>query len=227
MTIAKSVFCQTSRVDGDYRLRELEFLAGVNKTITYYKENGCNFKVDVAKTYFSPRLATERERISSLIEDNEIIGNLFGGVGTFSILIARANSTAKIYSVDSNIFAYKLCAENSLLNKVEGRVISLFGDASQVITNFLFNKCTRILMPLPERAREFVDVAVSSLINGKGVIHYYAHVSAHDRKHAAEKGILDAKEAFKKYNHTIMRARVVREVGPRVYQIACDVNTKI
>ena len=214
-------------MDGDYRLRALEFLAGVNQTVTHYKENGCNFKVDVANTYFSPRLATERERISSLIEDNEIIANLFGGVGTFSILIARTNNSAKIYSVDSNIFAYKLCAENCRINRVEGRVIPLFGDASQVTKNFLFNKCTRILMPLPERAREFVDMAVSCLSNGKGIIHYFTHIPAHDRKDVLEKGLLDAREAFKKYKHSIMRIRVVREVGPRVYQLVSDVNTNI
>jgi tRNA (guanine37-N1)-methyltransferase len=34
-----SVFCQTSGVQGDYRLRNLEFLAGINSPITYYKEN--------------------------------------------------------------------------------------------------------------------------------------------------------------------------------------------
>ncbi|MGI0069050.1 MAG: class I SAM-dependent methyltransferase family protein, partial [Nitrosopumilaceae archaeon] len=61
---AKSVFYQSSPVEGDYRIRRLELLAGEDKTETEYKEHGCRFKVDVEKTFFSPRLATERLRIA-------------------------------------------------------------------------------------------------------------------------------------------------------------------
>jgi tRNA (guanine37-N1)-methyltransferase len=86
---AKSIFAQISGVQGDYRIRSLEYLAGINSTVTEYIEHGCRFKVDVVKTYFSPRLSTERLRITKLITDNEIITNMFGGVGTYSILIAK------------------------------------------------------------------------------------------------------------------------------------------
>src|SRR5438270_8069490 len=71
VSTAKSVFMQSSSVRGEYRIRELEFLAGANTTITEYRENGCRFRVDVAKTYFSPRLSTERERISKMVGGNE------------------------------------------------------------------------------------------------------------------------------------------------------------
>src|SRR5574340_1046082 len=59
---AKSVYYQSSPVEGDYRIRKLELLAGDDKTETEYKEHGCRFIVDVEKTFFSPRLSTERER---------------------------------------------------------------------------------------------------------------------------------------------------------------------
>ena len=44
---AKSVFYQSSPVSGDFRTRELELLAGEDKTETEYKEHGCRFIVDV------------------------------------------------------------------------------------------------------------------------------------------------------------------------------------
>ena len=47
---AKSVFYQSSPVEGDYRIRSLELLAGEDNTETEYKEHGCRFKVDVEKT---------------------------------------------------------------------------------------------------------------------------------------------------------------------------------
>lgn len=221
---AYSVFCQTSGVQGDYRLRKLEFLAGINSPITYYKENGCTFKIDVANAYFSPRLSTERMRIASMVKDNEVIVNLFGGVGTYSILIARKNKTAMVYSIDSNIFAHELCIENSTINKVNDRVVSLLGDAKLVVSNRLKEKATRVLMPLPEKAREFVDEAISSLINGEGTVHYFAHIKADNKKDAIEKGAIESIDAFNSYKSSIEGVRVVREVGPRLYQIVSDVR---
>src|SRR5918999_5974269 len=71
----KSVFLQTSPVEGEYRIRKLELLAGDSKTVTEYREHGCRFIVDLSKVYFSPRLSTERLRIAKKIEDNEVIAN--------------------------------------------------------------------------------------------------------------------------------------------------------
>ena len=88
---AKSVFIQTSAIEGEFRVRNLEFLAGEDKTETEYKEHGCRFRVDVVKAYFSPRLSTERLRVAELVRDNEVVTNMFGGVGTYSILMAKKN----------------------------------------------------------------------------------------------------------------------------------------
>jgi tRNA (guanine37-N1)-methyltransferase len=222
---ARSVYCQTSKIDGDYRLRRLEYLAGVENTIAHYRENGCTFKVDVANAYFSPRLSTERKRIALLIKDNETIANLFGGVGTFSIIIARFNKTARVFSVDSNLVAHNLCQENCIINRVTERVVPLFGDATQITRNHLMDKCDRVLMPLPERAMDFVDDAISCLVNGKGIVHYFSHVRAHDKRDALEKAAGDASRAFKGYKHAVKLSRVVREVGPRYYQLVSDVHT--
>jgi tRNA (guanine37-N1)-methyltransferase len=222
---ARSVYCQTSKIGGDYRLRQLEYLAGVEDTIAYYRESGCTFKVDVSNAYFSPRLSTERKRIALLVRNNETVANLFGGVGTFSIIIARLNKTVRVYSVDSNLMAHKLCQVNCTINKVNDRVTPLFGDASQITKNHLSKKCDRVLMPLPERAKDFVHEAVSCLVNGKGIIHYFSHIRAHDKRDALQKAEADVSSAFESYRHVVRLSRVVREVGPRYYQLVSDVQT--
>ena len=129
----KTVLVQTSSVSGDFRVRDLEYLAGENKTETEYRENGCRFKVDVAKVYFSPRLSTERLRIAMMVRDGEVITNMFAGVGTYSVLMAKKNKTCKVYSIDSNPVATELCRINSVINKVEDNVVPLLGDAQEVI----------------------------------------------------------------------------------------------
>lgn len=219
----KSVFCQVSAIEGDYRLRKLELISGENSPITEYKEHGCTFKVDVINTYFSPRLSTERLRIAKLTEPNEVIVNMFGGVGTFSIIISRYNKSAKVYSIDSNPIAVDMCRQNIEINKLTGNVFPVLGDAEQEIHKGLKGIAKRVLMPLPEKAKDFVDAAVSSLENGSGTIHYFCHVGADNKKNAIQNGIMDTSESFSKFDHTIRNVRVVREVGPRFYQIVSDV----
>lgn len=220
---AKSVFAQTSAVQGDYRIRRLEHLAGDNSVITEYKEHGCRFKVDVTKTYFSPRLSTERMRVSKMITDNEIITNMFAGVGTYSILIAKNNKSCKVYSIDSNPVANELALINAKLNKVQGQVVPICGDAREVIIRQLKGTSTRVLMPLPEKAKEFVDFAVVALKEGGGMVHYFAHVKASSKKLALVNAALDVKYAFINHDYKIVSTRVVREVGPRLYQTVSDI----
>jgi tRNA (guanine37-N1)-methyltransferase len=222
---AKAVFAQVSPVRGDYRVRNLEFIAGENRTITEYREHGCRFRVDVAKTYFSPRLSTERLRIANMVGEGETIVNMFAGVGTYSILMARMNKTCKVYSIDSNAVAAELCEANAKLNKVQDRVVSIHGDAGEVIKDKLAGQADRVLMPLPESAKEFVDSAVLAL-KKKGVVHYFIHIRADNKKTSKNLGLQDAHKAFVKYNHIVQQVRVVRGVGPRIYQIVADVLVK-
>jgi len=222
---AKTVFAQVSPVRGDYRVRDLELIAGENRTITEYKEHACRFKVDVAKTYFSPRLSTERQRIAGMVGENETIVNMFAGVGTYSVVIAKANKTCRVYSIDSNSAASELDRINAKLNKVQDRVFSICGDAVEVIKDSLAGQADRVLMPLPERAKEFVDSAVLAL-KEKGIVHYFAHIKADGKRASQEMGLKVTHETFAKYDHHILGVRVVREVGPRMFQIVADVSVR-
>lgn len=173
---ARSVYFQSSPVEGDYRIRKLELLAGEDKTETEYKEHGCRFRVDVEKTFFSPRLSTERERIAGLIKEGEIIINMFGGVGMFSIIAAKKKN-CHVYNIDINPDAANLCAQNIKINKLKGTVESIQGDAAKVIKERLTDVGDRILMLLPERSDEFLDSAISAG-KKKSIIHYYCHIRA-------------------------------------------------
>ena len=221
VSTANSVFYQSSPVEGDFRIRQLELIAGEDKTQTEYKENGCRFIVDVEKAFFSPRLSTERERIAGLVKGEEVIINMFGGVGMFSILAAK-NTPCTIYNIDINPIAAQLCRENAQINKLKGEVISLNGDATQVINDQLIGKADRILMLLPERSDEFLDSALLGL-KDKGTIHYYSHMHA-DKKQDAAKLSEEHFLSVNKTNAQIITSRNVRPVGPRFYQTVVDVK---
>ena len=218
---AKTVFHQSSPVEGDFRTRNLELIEGDEKTETEYRENGCRFIVDVEKAFFSPRLSTERERISNLVNDHDVIINMFGGVGMFSLLAAKKKSCT-VYNIDINPVASKLCEENIKLNKLKGKVISLNGDATKIIKEQLQDKADRVLMLLPERSDEFLDTAISSL-KKNGVIHYYSHIHA-EKKQDAPKLSEDHFLNINKIQADILDSRVVRPVGPRFYQTVVDIK---
>jgi tRNA (guanine37-N1)-methyltransferase len=219
--IAKSVFYQASAVEGDFRTRNLEILAGEDKTETEYKEFGCKFTVDVENAFFSPRLSTERERIANLVQDGEIVVNMFAGVGMFSIMIAK-KKRCTVYSIDINPVATKLCEKNIISNKIAGNIISINGDASRVIQEQLENKSDRTLMLLPERSDEFLESAINATKSG-GIIHYYSHIHA-DKKSNAGKLSEEHYLQVTPVKSKILGSKIVRAVGPRYYQTVVDVK---
>jgi len=219
--IVRSVFYQSSAVSGDFRTRDLEILAGEDNTQTEYKEFGCKFTVDVENAFFSPRLSTERERIANLIQNGEVMTNMFAGIGMFSIMAAKRKKCT-VYSLDINPVASKLCETNIGLNKLAGNVISINGDASEIIKDQLMNKSDRTLMLLPERSDEFLESAIDTTKDG-GIIHYYSHIHA-DKK--IEAGTLSEEHYLKvtPVKSEILHSKIVRAVGPRYYQTVVDVK---
>ncbi len=217
-----TVLKQESDVKGEYRVREVSVIAGNEKYETIYRENGIAFKVDVRSVYFSPRLSTERARIGSLVTENETILNMFAGVGTFSFIIAKS-VPCTIHSVDLNPEAIRLAEASLLLNrKMKGKVLPILAEASSYSGTHP-GEFDRILMPLPERAREFLPAAVSSARARGAVIHYYVHVPQDDfanrswiEEHLEQ---LHFGRAFK-----ILLWKRVREVGPRYIQAVADIQ---
>ena len=175
------------------------------------------------KHSFPPRLSSERMRIAELVKDGEVVVNMFGGVGMFSIIAAKKKKCT-IYNIDINPEAAKFCQKNIAINKLTGNIISIHGDASDIIKNKLENKSNRTLMLLPEKSDEFLDSAILTTKNN-GVIHYYSHIHA-DKK-------LDAPKLSEQHflettpvKSTILGSKIVRPVGPRFYQTVVDVKIK-
>jgi tRNA (guanine37-N1)-methyltransferase len=211
---------------GDFRVRDLRLLAGEEKTSTKCKESGCVFAVDVEKCYFSPRLSHERLRIASLVKSGETVVNMFSGVGCFSIIIAKTVSQTKVFSIDVNPVAVQYMEENVRINRVYGKVIPLFGDSKDIIDAQLQGKADRVLMPLPEKALEYLPYAVSALKKSGGWIHYYDFQHAAGNEKPVEKTQLKVAQKLDSLGvgYVFAFSRVVRSTGPNWYQTALDIQ---
>ncbi|MEM3403300.1 MAG: class I SAM-dependent methyltransferase family protein [Nitrososphaeria archaeon] len=219
----KAVFRQASPIYGEYRLMELEYLAGENRTYTEHKESGCRFLLDIQKVYFSPRLSGERLRIANLVKDDEVVVNMFAGVGTFSIIIAKQVKTSFNYAIDVNPYAYEMILRNAFINKVDDRVIALLGDAGRAIESRLLSSADRVLMPFPERALDYFPYAVKALKEEGGTIHLYLHVKSKPVNDVIEETLPKLSNPTKLKIDSI-NGKVVREVGPKIDQVVLDIN---
>ena len=162
-----------SGVTGDLRRRSVEIIAGESRTTTSHKEYGITLEVDIARAYFSPRLASERWRIAQQVGSDECVVDAFAGVGPFSILAAKHRKPRKIIAIDINPAAFEFLEKNIRANKVGGTVSGICGDAREELPKIAQNeKISRIIMNLPWKSFEFLDAAMGAVSNG-GYIHFY------------------------------------------------------
>lgn len=223
----RSVWLAVSPTHGSERLHKLVHLAGEKRTVTIYKEHGCRFKVDVAEVFVTPRLNYEHIRVARLVGEGERVVNMFAGAGIFSIIIACKARPKVVHSIDINPRAYELILENARLNKVEGIVKAYLGDAAQIVESELVGTADRVLMPLPALALEYLPHALRAL-EGSGWVHVYLHVRAPRGVDPVARAV-DAVSARLRglgARYRIAGGRIVRPVGPRLYQVVVDVEVE-
>jgi tRNA (guanine37-N1)-methyltransferase len=218
----RTVLAKASAVTGTYRLREFNVIAGENRTDTVYKEYGCNYQVDIAKVYFSPRLSHEHKRVASLVQKGETVVDLFAGVGPFSVLIAKTVENVKVYALDINPEAIEILKRNARRNRVETRVFPILGNARQVIEDELLGVADRVIMNLPEKAIEFVDTACRAVKPAGGTIHHYGFIRLPDSIESMKQRFSEAVEKAGRKVDAFLFAKTIRETAPYEWQVALD-----
>lgn len=218
----KSVFLKTGAHQGVFRQEPVEFIAGKRTDRATYKENGCVFKISIGRVFFSPRLSTERKRISGLIKRGENIAALFAGVGPFPIIFAKKSDMGSAVAIELNPVAVADMEENIKLNKVEGKVLAVLGDVNELAgKKDFFGKFDRAVMPLPKGGEDFLESAIKYIKPGGGVVHYYQFVPRENPFELPKKQIAQAcKNLGRKFE--VLAERKVREYAPGTIQVVVD-----
>ncbi len=131
----KTVLKKGGEHEGEFRTQKMIYLAGKKTKETIHKENNIVLKLDVEKVYFSPRLSTERKRISNLIKTEEEVLVMFSGCAPYPCVIAKNTSARDVYGVEINPIGHKYGLENVKLNKLHN-VTLIRGDVKDVVPNF-------------------------------------------------------------------------------------------
>lgn len=216
----KVVCKKAGAVSGEERIREVKVIFGEERTETIHFENNCKFKLDVSKVFFTPRLASERLRILKKVRKNEVVVDLFSGVGPYAIQIAKFSDPKVVYAIDKNPNAYNYLVENIRLNKVQGKVIPFLGDCREVVKKVGIKGVDRIIMNLPKSADNFLDVAFGICKKGS-VVHFYYFLREEE---LFSKGEDIIKKNALKFGREVkfLEERKCGELAPRIYRVVID-----
>lgn len=176
----QTVFEKAGNIQGVYRTRDLNFVCGKNNPITTYKENGCKFRLNVQKIFFTPRLSFERNRIAGMDTNYNTTGaiwDMFCGVGPFFIQIAKKHPHVKVFATDINPEAIEYANENIRLNKINADVNCFTQDVREIHRTPQFfemkGKVSRIIMNLPEKNLEFIPILPDFIHPNGCLVHIY------------------------------------------------------
>ena len=150
-------------VKGDFRIRNLEKIAGEGSSETVHKEFGVKLYTDPSKVYFNPRLSSERSRIANLVKDGEVIIDMFAGVAPFGTVIGKLANPQVIYSIDLNPEAEHFARMNADKNHIEC-IRPMTGDSSKLIYDLPM--ADRVIMNLPQIADRFLGFAMDRMVSG-------------------------------------------------------------
>ncbi|KGK97779.1 tRNA methyltransferase [Methanococcoides methylutens] len=214
----QTVLGAVSAVEGEFRTRRFKVLAGEERTETVHKDHGFKYKVDLERAYFTPRLSTERQRIVSQISEDDVVLDMFAGVGPYSIPIAK--KCKKVIAMDKNPDAIHFLKENVELNSIEN--IEVFeGDANEIALNYK-GIADHVIMNLPHSADAFLDAAIY-VTSPQGIIHYYG-MTHEDDLYESSIGLIEA--AAKKVGRSVevVECRTVRSYAPHQYNVCIEVR---
>jgi tRNA (guanine37-N1)-methyltransferase len=107
------------------------------------------------------------------------------------------------------------------------RVLPILGDAKETIEGSLRHIADRIIMPLPEKAYEYIETALLALKSRGGLIHYYDFEHSIKGENVIEKTKKKVSEKLETLgvDFSILSSRLVRTTGPNWHQVALDIKT--
>lgn len=170
----------------------MELLAGEDNMVATVKECGCIFEFDFSKVYWNSRLQTEHKRLVDTFSQNDIICDMFAGVGPFAIPAAKKGCT--VHANDLNPNSYEALLKNIKLNKVDRQIQAYNMDGREFVKSMvkkLSDSPTEeklfdhVVMNLPASAVQFLDVFKGLLTYNQShpilpMVHCYCFSKAED-----------------------------------------------
>jgi tRNA wybutosine-synthesizing protein 2 len=205
---------------GVYRQPQVEVIFGSSDTETLHRENGIRYKLDPQKTMFSSGNLKERQRMATISRNDEIVVDLFAGIGYFTLPLAVYSQPERIIACEINPVAFRYLCENVVLNHVSNIVEPLLGDNRCVAPK---DCADRVILGYLHNPEVFVPVALSCLRNQRGMLHYHARVPF---ELIPKQPLAEIEEVAMRCHRSVelVHTEVVKSYAPGIHHVVLDVR---
>ena len=210
---AKSVVLDMG-IEGEFRRPRIRLLYG-SSTETFHRENGVVYHLDLSKVMFSKGNVHERRRLISLVREDEVVVDMFAGIGYFSLQIAKHTRASRVVSCEKNPDAFAFLVENVMINGLEERVQPMKGDCREACP---WRVGDRVIMGYLD-AVKFLEHAVAAL-RGSGYLHVHGTGKT-------PRELLDEVEVRLEQlgcTYEVLGVRRVKSYAPKVYHYVVDLR---
>jgi tRNA wybutosine-synthesizing protein 2 len=208
-------------IEGEFREPKLEVLLGDGgATETVHTENKVRFALDPMKIMFSSGNIDERIRMATMPNDDEVVVDMFAGIGYFSIPMAVHSRPSKIIACEKNPVAFEYLKRNIELNKVQDSVEPILGDNLDAPERV----ADRIIMGYLPSPQEYLTKAISILKRfSTGTIHYHENATENEIPWALYSRVAGAAGVIGR-GAQLVGHRWIKSYAPKVWHAVVDVE---
>ena len=220
----KSVYLNMGRIKGKYRTPEkIVFLVGEDDPIVEHKEHGIIYRFDFTKIMFSMGNLNERKFLSTLVKENEVIVDMFAGIGYFSLPIAKHSKPKIIYSIELNLESFKYLTENIKINHLDEIIIPINGDSKGEVIKLSKSgvRADRVIMGVFPAPKDFIKEALT-LTKESGTTFHYEGIATKDNYLSLFNEFKEIAE-ISNYKCKLLSKRFVISYGPHLYHVVIDI----
>lgn len=219
----KSIYLNQGAIKGQFREPEnIKYLLGEDNPVVEHKEHGVTYQFDITKIMFSKGNINERKYLSTLVQDNEIIVDMFSGIGYFSLPIAKHANPKTIYCIELNPISFSYLEKNIKINHLEEKIIPINGDSNLEVLKL--SKAgiiaDRIIMGVFPAPVEYIENALS-VAKDNTIVHYEGVAGKDDYINLFEE--FKEKASKMKFNCSLLDKRFVKSYGPHLYHMVFDI----
>ncbi|PCH34211.1 guanine-N(1)--methyltransferase [Wolfiporia cocos MD-104 SS10] len=146
----KTVVNKTDNISNKFRVFKMELLAGEPNYVVEHHESNCKFTFDFSEVYWNSRLHTEHTRLVSLFKPEDLVADVFAGVGPFALPAAKKGCA--VFANDLNPKSYQYLSKNVEDNKISDLVRASCEDGRDFI-RAVFERALDNPIPPPKTSK--------------------------------------------------------------------------
>ena len=213
---------RNGEIIGEKREATVELLVG-DRDWAIRKENGVKYGYHVTKCMFSSGNINERRRMGEIARENEIVVDLFCGIGYYTLPILVKNKIKHVYSCEWNDNAIKALKFNLENNNVSKKCTIIEGD-NRLTTKELTDKADRVLLGLLPTSEGSYQVALSCLKPKGGVLHIHGLSPSNDYQRFVTETCKKLLDINAKYKITDIQINKIKSYAPHWDHLVLDIE---